>query len=417
MFKQHRTQHGRSIGVGQLSVVEHALCPLESKRGANLVHRVSYHFTDAQRRRQTARVRVFAPLGLFPGDELYLWGLLALTLSQQELDGSLDATPHWCLRQLGLIDAGTRRGGRQYQQFAATLERLSAVSYLSSACYDPVRCEYRQVSFRFFSYSLPANPESNRAWNIVWDEVFFRMVQATGGSMRFDLELYRALDPAARRMFLLLTKVGYRKGRIPVFGLQHLAVDLLGLSPTLAIRDMKVKVSRTLKRLESVGVIQCGQILRVAPGQFTVTIERGPSLNSKTDREPTATESPLIEGLLALGFDHQAASRLVRRYPRKLVALWIDITQAAMERFGRQHFRKSPMAYLVDSLSKAAQGTRTPPDWWHEVRKAEQKSEQPAPESRELFSKLLDEVFGSERQDTKAKSGLVRASDLLKASF
>ncbi|MBC7817650.1 MAG: hypothetical protein IAG10_12220, partial [Planctomycetaceae bacterium] len=380
------------------------MCPLESKRGANLVHRVSYHFTDAQRRRQTAHVRVFAPLGLFPGDELYLWGLLALTLSQQELDGSLDATPHWCLRQLGLIDAGTRRGGRQYQQFAATLERLSAVSYLSSACYDPVRCEYRQVSFRFFSYSLPANPESSRAWNIVWDEVFFRMVQAIGGSMRFDLELYRALDPAARRMFLLLTKVGYRKGRIPVFGLQHLAVDLLGLSPTLAIRDMKVKVSRTLKRLEAVGVIQSGQILRVAPGQFTVTIERGPALNSKADREPSAAESPLVESLLALGFDLQAASSLVRRYPRKLVALWTDITQAALERFGRQHFRKSPMAYLVDSLSKAAQGTRTPPDWWHEVRKAEQKSEQPAPESRELFSKLLDEVFGSERRDTKAKS-------------
>ena len=130
-----------------------------------------------------------------------------------------------------------------------------------------------------------------------------------------------------------------------------------------------------------------------------------------------AIESPLIEGLVALGFDFQAASSLVRRYPRKLVALWIDITQAALERFGRKHFRKSPMAYFVDSISKAAQGTRTPPDWWHEVRKAEQKSEQPAPESREVFAKLLDEVFGSERRDTKTKNGLVRASDLLKASF
>ena len=110
------------MGVGQLSLVEHALCPLETKRGANLVHRVCYRFTDAQRRRQTAQVRVFAPLGLFPGDELYLWGLLALTLSQPEADGSLDATPHWCLRQLGLIDAGKRRGGRQYRQFSAALE-------------------------------------------------------------------------------------------------------------------------------------------------------------------------------------------------------------------------------------------------------------------------------------------------------
>ena len=93
MWNQRRKQQVRSVGVGQLSVVEHALCPLETKRGANLVHRVCYRFTDAQRRRQTAQVRVFAPLGLFPGDELYLWGLLALTLTQSEADGSLDATP------------------------------------------------------------------------------------------------------------------------------------------------------------------------------------------------------------------------------------------------------------------------------------------------------------------------------------
>ena len=29
--------------------------------------------------------------------------------------------------------------------------------------------------------------------------------------MRFDLNLYRAVDPAARRLFLLLNKVGYRR--------------------------------------------------------------------------------------------------------------------------------------------------------------------------------------------------------------
>ena len=417
MGDPRRKQHERSVGVGQLSLVEHALCPLETKRGANLVHRVGYRFTDSQRRRQTAHVRVFAPLGLFPGDELYLWGLLALTLTQQEADGSLDATPHWCLRQLGLIDAGSRRGGRQYQQFAAALERLSAVSYLSSACYDPVRAEYRQVSFRFFSYSLPANPESNRTWNIVWDDVFFQLVQATGGSMRFDLNLYRSLDPAARRMFLLINKVGYRQGRIPVFDLKHLAVDVLGLSPTLAIRDMKVKVSRTLRRLESVGVIQGSQIQSVAPREFAVAFERGPALRSKTDRERIVNDSPLIEGLVALGFDLPSASSLVRRYPRKLVALWTDITQAALERFGREHFRKSPMAYFVDSLSKAAQGTRTPPDWWHEIRKAEQNADEPTPESRKVFSRLLDEVFGSDRLDTKAGSGLSRAGDLLKTVF
>jgi hypothetical protein len=280
-----------------------------------------------------------------------------------------------------------------------------------------VRAEYRQVSFRFFSYSLPANPESNRTWNIVWDEVFFQLVQATGGSLRFDLNLYRSLDPAARRMFLLIHKVGYRQGRIPVFELKHLAVDVLGLSPALAIRDMKVKVSRTLQRLESVGVIQQSQIQSVTPQQYAVSFERGPELHSQAARQQDSTESPLVEGLLGLGFDRDAASRLVRRYPRKLVALWTDITQAALERFGQKHFRKSPMAYLVDSLSKAAQGIRTPPDWWHDARKAEQNSDEPTPENREVFSRLLDEVFGSDRRDTNAGGGLSRAGDLLKTVF
>ena len=176
-------------------------------------------------------------------------------------------------------------------------------------------------------------------------------------------------------------------------------------------------------RLFAVGLGQLSLVeyalcpLEMKRGQFTVTFERGPTLNSKADREPSATESPLVEGLLGLGFDLPAASSLVRRYPRKLVALWTDITQAAIERFGRQHFRKSPMAYFVDSLSKAAQGTRTPPDWWHDIRKAEQNSDEPTSESREVFTKLLDEVFGPERRDTKAKCGLVRAGDLLKAAF
>lgn len=417
MVQRRQARQQRTVGVGQLSLVEHSLCPLGGRRATNLVHRVSYHYTDENRRRQAAKVRVLAPLGLLPGDELYLWGLLALTLAQPEPDGSLDATPHWCLRQLGLIDAGTRRGGRQYQQFSSAIERLSAVSYLSSAFYDPVRREYRRVSFRFFSYSLPMNPQSNRAWNIVWDEVFLQLVQAAGGSMRFDLELYRELDPASRRLFLLLNKIGYRKGRLPVFDLSHLAVDVLGLAPTLGLRDQKVKVARCLKRLEAVGILQASLILRQAPGRFVVSLERGPQLKSKSERQTAPVDSPLLEPLQALGFDAPSAERLVKRFPRKLVALWIDITQAALERFGHSYFRKSPMAFLVDSLNKAAQGTRTPPDWWQEIRRSEEKSEQPAPESREVFSRLLDEVFGSDRQETKIGTGLVRAADLLKTSF
>ena len=419
----------RPRGVGQLSLVEHSLCPLEARSSLtpNLVHAVQYHYTDTQRRRQIANVRVFAPLGLSSGDEFYLWGLLALTLSQPDSDGCLFATPHWCLRQLGIIDSQFRRGGRQYRQFTSVLERLSVVSYLSDACYDPTQAEYRRVSFGFLSYSLPVDPNSCRAWRIVWNPVFFSLVKSLGGSMRFDLEYYRALDPAARRLFLFLLKVGYRSGRLPIFDLRHLAVDLLGLSSKLALRDMKVKIGRTLTRLEEAGVIQRWAIIRVSQGRFSVSFERGKNLTTSpahNELQPDAEQSPLLEGLLAIGFDPPSAVRLVRRFPTRLVAEWSDITQAALERFGKDYFHKSPMAYLVDSLSKAADGIRTPPDWWHAVRKAEQQRQEPSVEGRQLFSRLIEEVFGAERNvsakpisQSKSKRGLERAGDLLKTSF
>ena len=95
------------------------------------------------------------PLGLTAHDEFYLWGLLALTFSQPEPESEFHATPHYCLRQLGVIDQHDRRGGRQYRQFSTALERLSAVRYQNQAFYDPVRAEHRRVSFGLFSYSLP----------------------------------------------------------------------------------------------------------------------------------------------------------------------------------------------------------------------------------------------------------------------
>ena len=408
----------RRIGVGQLSIVEHSLCPLDQRRSRakGLVHAVQYHYSDAQRRRQTANVRIFAPLGLTSGDEVYLWGLLALTLSQPESDGTLIATPHWCLRQMGLIDAETRRGGRQYRQFAAALERLSVVNYLSNACYDPVRAEYRRVSFRFLSYSLPVNTNSSRTWTIVWDRIFYSMIREAGGSMRFDLDMYRSLDPAARRLFLLILKVGYRGRRLPVFELPYLAVDVLGLSPTLSVRDMKVKVSRTLQRLESVGVISGPAIVRKATGHYQVSMEPGEYLSEGRNRVTSMVieDSPLIDGLLAVGFDHASAAKVVNRYPHTLVAQWTDITQAALERFGPQHFRKSPMAFLVDSLSKASQGLRTPPDWWHEIRRKEQQSAKPTAKGRRILGRLLNEVFGAERNNSEASSRPESTAALLK---
>lgn len=406
----------RRVGVGQLSLVEHSLCPLAASKTENLVHAVEYHYSNAKRQRKIAKVRVFAPLGLSAADELYLWGLLNLTLSQPTLEGSLTATPHWCLKQMGIIDSGSRRGGRQYQQFAEALERLSVVNYLSDACYDATRGEYRKVSCGFLSYSMPVDPQSSRSWTINWDSTFFNLVNVQGGGMRFDLALYRSLDSASRRLFLFILKVGYRKRRLPVLDLRHLAVDLLGLSETLATRDMKVKVTRTLSRLKDAEVIAAPDIKRMKPGHFSVSFERGEYLNRLPEQmnRISVEDSPLLEGLLGVGFEYPAAVRLIRRYPNALVAQWTDITQAAIEQFGKQHFRVSPMAFLTDSLKQASNGVRTPPDWWQNAKRREQRTQQPTEAGRQVLSKLMDEVFGSTRSASTALGKPERAVDLLK---
>jgi hypothetical protein len=409
-------------GIGQLSLVEHSLCPLDNRRSdeTERVHVAEYYFSDSQRKRRLATARIYAPLGLNPKDEFYLWGLLALSMSQpvdQALRDSLVATPHWCLKQMGLVDCKSRRGGRQYQQFKDALERLSAVTYVSDACYDPNRQEYRRVSFGFLSYSLPLEPDSNRAWSISWDRTFFSLIQASGGYMRFDLEQYREFDPASRRMFLLLLKIGYRNGRIPNFDLQHLAINLLGFSPGIAIRDLKIKVARTLRRLEEARVIQHARIIRLGVSSFQVQMERGDYMDRKhkTNEALVAIESPLVEGLLAVGFDEPSAFRIIKRYPAAQVSQWTDVTLAALEKFGKKHFRKSPMAFMLDSLQKAAKGERTPPDWWLAIKRKEERSQEPTMEGRRILSKLMDEVFGADRTKSEVNGQPTSTAALLKS--
>lgn len=333
-----------------------------------------YRFSDRNRHARVATATVHCPLGLSAGDELYLWGLLALSFAQPQHDNELHATPHYCLRQLGLIDAGSRRGGRQYRQFAEALERLSAVRYRNDAFYDPVRAEHRKVSFGFLSYSLPLDPESSRAWRIVWDPLFFEFVGAIGGALRFDLVLYRRLDPASRRLFLFLLKVFSRRPTTPRLEVRALGEHLIGFAQTIDTRDMKQKIARAVRRLAGLSVVrpETDLFTKHGKGRYSLVLSRGDYFSSsERARRPTPGESSLQEPLADIGLDRAAAARLLRQYAPRLLREWVDITLAARERFGESFFTKSPTAYLVDNLKNAKAGRRTPPDWWHEVRKAE----------------------------------------------
>jgi len=420
-MQQVRKYHPHRSGIGQLTLVEHALCPLDVRQSAveNLVHSAGYRFTDAGGKRRSAKARVFCPMGLTARDELYLWGLLALTMTHCPDEAELRATPHWCLRRLNLIDAHARRGGRQYKQFEASLRRLSAVKYVCDNFYDPVRREHRRVSFGFLSFSLPGNPDSGRAWRIAWDPLFFEMVSAVAGQFRFDFEIYRGLDPASRRLFLFACKVFARRAALPPLGLADLATNLLGFSPALSVRNMKVEVNRCIERLRSIDVVADATIEKSRPGEYRVCITRGAYFdkNHLHETDVPITDDPLWESLVGIGFDLHAASRLLRRYPRRLLVEWVDIAQAAQERFGASFFRKSPMAYLVDSVSKAAKGTRTPPDWWHELRREESRDKDKSKSAMAILGRIQSEVFGGPvRDDVKVsrRHGFVSVSGVLR---
>ena len=370
-------EQSRHCGIGQLTLAEHALCPLQtaSSSSGGLIHECSYRYSDQKRRRvRSAQARVTCPAGLLPNDEFYLWGLLALTLDQPERDGAFHATPHYCLRQLGLIDQRQRRGGRQYRQFAEALERLSSVSYQCDAFYDPIRREHRRVGFHFLSYSLPLDDKSGRAWRFVWDPVFLDLVRPVGGHLPFDLPTYRQLDPATRRLFLLLTKIFRRRPSTQKFEVRQLCISVLGFAQTVSTRDLKRKLTRCVRKLAELKIVtSCAlepEYERTGVGQYALQLHRGDYFRNtmKTGTALRNSESPLTDPLRTIGFDEPAIRRLLRDYSVLVLREWTDITQAAIE---RKIIRKSPMAYFVDNVKHAAAGCRTPPDWWHDLRRQE----------------------------------------------
>lgn len=410
-------QTKRTTGVGQLSLVEHALCPLDSRTSLieNLVYDAEYHYYLDSDSKRSARARVFCPLGLSAADELYLWGLLALTLLQPNPEPELFATPHWCLRQLGVINQTNKRGGRQYKQFAEAIRRLSAVTYMNDGFYDPIREEHRRVSFRFFSYSLPVDLDSSRSWRIAWDPIFFEMVQAAAGHFRFDLAVYRELDAASRRLFLFVSKVLPRRPKLNAMRLEHVAINILGFSPSVATRDMKVKVSKCLQNLVDLHVLSDAEVFKTSPGRYFVRLSRGPYFAQKSQRAfiASAEDSPLFETLQHIGFEEAAAARLIAKFPTRLLSEWADITQAAIERFGVSYFHKSPMAYLVDSITKASTGTRTAPDWWQDLKRAERQELEMSVESQRVFTQIRSELFGDAVESSDAaKRGSVQLASI-----
>jgi len=402
--RQSRQTVSKRLGKAQLSLVEHALCPLDAKLTLqpSFLFETAYFFTDKNRNRKKAKAKVGALDGMSPHDELYLWGLLSLVFSQPKASADFFATPYYCLRNLGLISAD-KKGGREFQLFRAAIKRLAGIRYQNDRFYDPIRGEHRDVSFGFLNYSLPLDPKSSRSWRFAWDPIFFELCQATGGALSFDLDLYRQLDPAARRLYLFLKKVFWRRDVSPALELRHLAIDVLGFAPTMSLKQLKWKLLRVISELLDSRLLRLPDeftdlkalIERHAKGVFRVRLYRGDAFNQTTSMTSyDIFDSPLYDPLHSIGFDDRMIARLIDRYSLTLLEQWADITLAALERKGQKFFTESPQAYFMDSLKAAAARKRTPPDWWRELRRREREMERNQEEQKQhVFSDESDEVF------------------------
>ena len=394
------------LGHAQLSLVEHALCPLDAAAFLDgpYIHEARYWYSDENRHRKEAHVRVASAEGLSPTDEFYLWGLLSLTFSQPQPSPDFYATPYYCLRQLGCINPEeARNGGKRRILFRSAVSRLSTVSYRNDRFYDPIRGEHRDVGFGFLSYSLPLDPHSSRAWRFAWDPIFFEFCQAASGALRFDFETYRTLDPACRRMYLLLKKIFWRSETSPAFDLRDLAVSVLGFSADHECWKLKQKLARCIKVLLGYRIISLPDgiadptslFTKSGKGQYTVRFHRGLHF-TETPAAPLPSrpmDSPLYDPLSAIGLDDATTRFVLKTYDRRLVAECADMTQAARERFGESFFKTSPQAYFIDNLKAQAGRTRTPPDWWRELRKEEEKRRWQADREERASSLGFDKAF------------------------
>ena len=368
-------------GIAQLSLLETALWPLSGKLTLSTFE-TSYSYMTASGSMR-AEVKVRSTLGLQNFDEFVLWGLLGATLSRPDAGAMLLATPYWMLRHLGLDT-----GGSQYAMLRESLVRLTAASYQNTGFYNPETREREFAAFQFLSILLPTVGgaghivDNDRCWRIEWNPVFFRFCRATGGNLLFDLDLYRSLTPASRRLFLKLKDRFWRAKRV-FLNVDDLTINGLGFSAERPLKKRKFDLTNCLRELLHHDVIALGRgqtdprdlFQRRGKGSYVVVLYEGayfrqPLTRRATSEQNAITDDPLFEPLQQIGVDEAGIRRLFREFSRGVIGRWVRITDAAMHEMPRGFpgFKVSAAAFLIDGI----QNNRTPPDWLYAHEKKQQ---------------------------------------------
>ncbi len=406
--KRYRLPGIEREGIAQLSLLETALWPLQGGKLPDNQFETAYSFVT-HAGRKTAQVTVRAALGLRPIDEYILWGLLGATLNWKQPDPVLMATPYWMLRNLGL-----ETGGSQYAELRQSLLRLAVASYQNTGFYNPLTQEHDYAAFQFLSILLPTvdgvgeTVDNERCWRIEWNPTFFRFCRATGGNLLFDMDLYRRLSPAARRLFLKLQDRFWRADRV-FFNVDDLTTNGLGFAAERPLKKRKFDLTTCLAELIDHHVLTLGRgqihpkdlFVKRAKGSYVVVCYprdyfRQPLARRITREQNALSDDPLYEPLQKIGVDAAAIRRLFKDHSRALIQRWVRITDAAMNERPRGFpgFRTSPAAFCIDGI----QHQRTPPDWLHahEKRLRQRQWEQEHAASSEEEQALLNQ-YAQER--------------------
>ena len=362
-------------GIAQLSLLETAMWPLQGGETETNSFRTKFEYTIEKTRRE-AEVTVRAPLGLQTSDELVLWGLLGATLKRADAEPALMATPYWMLKHLGLAT-----GGSQYADLRDSLLRLSVASYHNTAFYNPTNREREFAAFQFLSILLPTvggvgeTIDNDRCWRVEWNPIFFRFCQATGGNLLFDIDIYRQLTPAARRLFLKLKDRFWRSKEV-FLNVDDLTIHGLGFAASRPLFKRKFDLTSCLRELLTHEIISLlpsetdvkDLIKKRGKGSYVVVLREGDyfrqSESSRVLRQKNAiSNDPLLEPLLKVGVNEAAVRRIFADFTRNQIQRWLRITDAAMHEQPRGFagFKVSPAAFLLDGI----QNNRMPPDWWH----------------------------------------------------
>src|SRR5260370_29802158 len=104
----------------------------------------------------------------------------------------------------------------------------------------------------------------------------------------------------------MLCKCLWRRPSAPRFDVRHLAVNVVGFSSSLDVRDLKVKVWRCAARLAELGVVRSGDKATIFRkdkcGAYSLIFERGAYFEERRRPAPapTVSESSLHELLRQL---------------------------------------------------------------------------------------------------------------------